>query len=185
MRREVVWFFSFLWSITAFAVDTEVSLYQPMMNAKTQSPAIVAKRVGQCAQQSELIKREDAWRCISENKVFDPCFIQPDGSHLHAVCPTSPWVNQAVEITVSSPLDNKQYQALDMSRTFPWAIELTTGEKCQAIDTREEYDGLPVRYRCDKQTELIGHVQRCEGMWKMLQHASNGVDSVQIARAWF
>lgn len=184
MRREVVWFFTLLWSMTAFAVDTEVNLYRPLTDAANQSPAIAAKKMGLCAQQSELIKREDAWRCVAENKVYDPCFMQP-GSNVNVVCPESPWANQAVQITVSSPLDNKQYQTLDMSRTFPWAIELTSGDKCQAIDTKEEYDGLPIRYRCGKQTELIGHVQRCEGMWKMLQHASNGVDTVQIARAWF
>lgn len=183
MRREVVWFFTLLWSMSVFAADTEVSLYRPLTDATEQSPAIIAKKAGQCIEQSKLIKREDAWRCVAENQVYDPCFVQP--YKMEVICPSSPWAHQAIQIKVAFPLDNKQHQPLDMSRTLPWAIELTSGDKCHAVDSNEQYDGLPVRYRCERQSELIGHVQRCEGMWKMLQHAANGVDTAQIARAWF
>lgn len=44
------------------------------------------------------------------------------------------------------------------SRTYPWAIELTNGEKCQAVESGESYDGLPLRYRCSGQTTLIAAV---------------------------
>ena len=187
MKGEVVLFFAILCSTAVFAEDTELSLYRPLIeSANHQSAVIVAKKIGECSQQSQLIKREDAWRCVAEGKLYDPCFVHPFGSHLEAVCPESPWSNKGIQITVATPLDNKYHEALDMSRTFPWAIELATGEKCQAIDTVEQFDGLPIRYRCDSQSELIGHVQRCEGTWKMLQHAAaNGVDTVQIKRALF
>ncbi len=186
MKREVVLFFAIFGTMPAVAGDTELSLYRPLTETDTH-PAVerVIKKNGQCLTQSERIKREDAWHCEAEGIVYDPCFVAPYGSHLEAICPESPWSHQGVQISVASPLDNSNHQTLDMSRTYPWAIELTNGEKCEAVVTTKEYDGLPVRYRCEKQSELIGHVQRCNSTWKILQHAANGVDTVEIAKAWF
>ncbi len=187
MKGEVILFFAIICSTAVFAEDTELSLYRPLTETTKHLPVVIVdKKSGECSQQSQLIKREDAWRCVAEGKVYDPCFVQPFGSHLDAVCPESPWSSKGIQITVASPLDNKKHETLDMSRTFPWAIELTSGEKCQAIDTGEQFDGLPVRYRCDRNSELLGHVQRCESSWKMLQHvAANGVETAQIKKAWF
>ena len=188
MKREVVCFFValFPWSISIASGDTELSLYRPFTET-TQHPMVVvsAKKLGECSQASKLIKRDDAWHCTAEGNVYDPCFVQPYASKEEAVCPESPWSNKAIQITVASPLDNKNHERLDMSRNFPWALELSSGEKCQVIDTNDQYDGLPVHYRCEKNSELIGHVQRCDSMWKMLQHGSTGVETVQIARVWF
>lgn len=186
MKREVILFFAILWSMTVFAEETELSLYRPMSDVTEHlSIKIAAKASGECVQQSQLIKREDAWRCVAEGKVYDPCFVKPSSGRLDAVCTETPWSNKGTQITVATPLDNKWHQSLDMSRTLPWAIELASGEKCQAIETTAQYDGLPVHYRCDRNSELIGHVQRCDSTWKMLQHAANGVETAQITRAWF
>ena len=186
MRREVICFLAVLWSAPLLAEDTELNFYRPMTEGAEQTPLqIVAYKRGECSMQSQLIKREDAWRCVAEGKTYDPCFVQRFGSHLNAVCSESPWSTQGVQITVANPLDNSQHETLDMSRAYPWAVELINGEKCQAIETSESYDGLPVRYRCEKQATLIGHVQRCENTWKMLQHAANGVETVELKKAWF
>ncbi len=186
MKREVVLFFVILWSMAVFAEDTELNLYRPTTDVTEHLPIeIVAKKSGECFQQSQLIKREDAWRCVAEGNVYDPCFANPAGPSLDAICAEMPWSNKGIQISVATPLENKRHESLDMSRTFPWAMELANGEKCQAIDTTAQYDGLPVRYQCDRNSELIGHVQRCESQWKMLQHAANGVDTVRITRAWF
>lgn len=184
MKREVALFFAILYSMTVFAEDTELSFYRPDVTQQS-TRAIVAKKSGTCTQQSQLIKREDAWRCTAENKTYDPCFVMASNSQSEAVCADSPWSDKVTLITITTPLDNKSHQPLDMSRTFPWAIELADGEKCKAIEATARYDGLPVHYRCDRNSELFGHVQRCEGMWKMLQHATNGVETAKIAKAWF
>lgn len=186
MRREVIGFFAILLTTTLFAEDTELNLYRPLTETTKHVPLLInAKKMGECRQQSQRLKREDAWRCTAEGIVYDPCFVQQYGSHLTAVCPESPWSSKGIQITVASPLDNSQHEILDMSRALPWALELTNGEKCQAIETSEQYDGLPVRYRCNTNTVLIGHVQRCASEWKMLERGSTGVETVQIARAWF
>lgn len=184
MWKEAVWTFALIWPIFGFAEDTILHLYHPL-TPKDPTTVVTAKKFGECWQQSQLIKREDAWRCIADGQIHDPCFVQPYGSHLEALCPESPWAKRGVQITVSSPLDNKQHETLDMSRTYPWAVELTNEEKCQAILTNEQYDNSPVRYHCEKNTVLIGHLQRCTGVWKILQREGNQVNMVKIKKAWF
>ena len=186
MLREVVWIFVVLCSMPVFSTDTELSLYRPLTETTKQLPTVIAdKKSGECWQQSQLIKREDAWRCIAEGHVYDPCFVRRFGTHLEAVCVESPWSSKGVQLSVTTPLNNNQHETLDMSRTFPWAVELTNGQRCQAIESSAQYDGLTVHYRCDENKELIGDLQRCNSAWKILQHTSNGIETVTIARAWF
>ena len=186
MWREVVYFIIVLWSTSLFSTDTELRLYRPM----TQTPNhpqlhIVAKKTGECAEQSHRIKREDAWHCVADNQVYDPCFVQRFGTHLEAVCLYSPWSTKAIQIVVNHPLDETSQETLDMSTTFPWAVELNHGERCYSIESKILYDHLPVRYRCDNEAVLIGHVQRCDPEWKMLQHNAQGISTVEIIKAWF
>lgn len=183
MLRGVLVIFAIFISFCSFAEDTELKLYRPFGD---DTSVVIKERVaGQCIQQSQRIKREDAWRCLAEGKVYDPCFVKTYGSHQEAVCPQSPWVGDSVQINLSSPIDNSQHIVLDMSEAFPWAVELSTGEKCQAVDEGEVYDGLQVHYQCNSQTVLIGKVQRCEAKWSVLQRTPKGVTTALVTKAWF
>ena len=186
MRGTVVVILLMVVSRILCANDTELNLYRPLTET-TKHPflTVLEQKSGKCLKQSQLLVREDAWRCVANGKTYDPCFVQRFGAHLNAICPESPWSSRGVHITVDSPLDNSQHNTLDMSRTLPWAIELTNGEKCKAVESGERYDALPVHYRCDKEAVLIGHVQRCSTTWKILQHNANGVTTVEIDKAWF
>lgn len=186
MQRVIISFFIMLWSVMAFAQDTELKLYRPFEKKPLQAPITITKTLsGQCWQQSTKARREDAWRCLAEGRVYDPCFVKQYSQHKKVICPQSPWVGNSVEITVATALDDSQHESLDMSRAYPWAIELTNGEHCEAVDSNQDYDGLPIRYHCSQQKVLIGHVQRCANTWKILQHGRDGVSTVKIARAWF
>ena len=186
MGREVIGIIATLWSLIGFAGETELKFYQALPeNSDNTSVTIIAKTAGECSQQSQRIKREDAWLCTAEGKTYDPCFEKGFGVSRSVVCFEAPWSNKAMEITLNQPLDASQNQKLDMSSTFPWALELASGEKCTAVDTSAMYDELPIHYRCEGQSELMGPMQRCENTWKMLQHGVDGVKTVQIARAWF
>ena len=186
MCREFILFITLVWPVALFANDTLLQFYRPYTET-THHPAavIVAKKAGECWQQSQRIVREDAWRCSAEGKNYDPCFVKPFGDHLNAICPESPWTANSVQITVNTPLDNSNHATLDMSRGYPWAIELANGVKCQATDSGESYDDLPVRYRCNEQSVLFGHIQRCAVAWKMLQHNASGTSTVVIEKVWF
>lgn len=186
MWRKIKLLIIMVWPILLFAKDTERQLYRPFTETMKHPPAVVyTEKAGECAQQSLLIRREDAWRCIAEGKVYDPCFMKVYGTHHDVICPDFPWSGKSVKITVSTPLDNSQHRTLDMSRTYPWAVELATGEKCQAVDSNEIYDGLPVRYQCENDSKLFGYLQRCATTWKILQHSASGVTTAKIKKAWF
>ncbi len=186
MWRKITWVLALFISAPLFAKETDLRLYRPFTETNQQVPlTLSANLVGQCSAQSALIKRDDAWRCQVDHKIYDPCFVAPFGSHLKALCIASPWSTEGIEITVSMPLDNSLHETLDMSRTYPWGIQLTNGEMCHAILPYAEYDGLPARYLCDGHSTLIGHLQRCQNTWKILQHTLSGVETVAIDRAWF
>lgn len=182
MRVSIVVFCFMVSVIPVFSADTMLHYYTPL--DETQG-AIVSKMQGDCISQSLLIKREDAWRCVAEGQTYDPCFVPRFGSHLEATCVSSPWSNEYIHIRVSAPLDNQAHETIDMSRTYPWAMKLTQGETCLAIDSHKMIDDLPVRYRCEGGAELFGHVQRCHSNWKMLKHSSRGVETVEIENVWF
>lgn len=185
MRVTVVMIFTFFVSMSLQAADTELKLFRPFDNPQV-SLIVRERHEGQCWQQSGHIKREDAWRCMADGKTYDPCFIQQYGSHKQALCPESPWNTSSVQLELPAAVDNTSHVPLDMSQAYPWGIELESGEKCLAIDDGKLFDGLPVRYECDNQTVIFGHMQRCKTQWSILQR--NGIGMVATAiinKAWF
>lgn len=186
MLRVVIALFTALASFHLWSQDTELKLYRPFGESTQQAPIVISHQSsGECWQQSQKVKREDAWRCMADGKIYDPCFVKQFGSHSEAICPQSPWVGSSIKINLKAPVDNSQNEELNMAEAYPWAIELTTGEKCQAIDEGGIYDGLPIRYQCDSSSVLIGHVQRCKAEWSILQKTASGVTTAMVAKAWF
>jgi hypothetical protein len=174
------------WSCLSFAADTLLKLYRPYGATVSQvMPVIKNKLAGTCMSQSRLIIREDAWRCRAKHVIYDPCFVKSTGSQKTVICPQSPWVGDSVQIVLNAPLVKSTFVPLDMSRTLPWGIELITGELCHAINAKEMYDGMPIRYACTHQTILMGYLQRCNPVWRMLGKTVNGVKTIELKRAWF
>lgn len=186
MWRDVVGFYFLFLPMVTMAAETEFRLYRPLTESTDQPEVIItSKTTGACWQQSKRIQREDAWHCIANDTEYDPCFVKPFGSKLQATCIQYPWSTEGIQITVSSALDNTQHILLDMSKVFPWAVVLTNGNTCYAIDSKGLDDGMPIRYRCDEKTVLVGDIQRCNNPWKTLQHDAVGYTTVTIAKAWF
>lgn len=171
-------------SFIAYAEDTVLKLYRPFEGGE-QGVIIKERFKGQCEVQSHLILREDAWRCQVEGKTLDPCFSQTGNNSTTLLCPMSPWTKENIAVTVDKPLNNEGHQALDMSRTFPWAIELVNGEHCHAIESNELYDSMSIRYRCTNQNILLGPIQRCNPLWSTLEKTSNGVVTIDLKKVWF
>lgn len=187
MLRIVLTILMLVISWTLAAQDTQLKLYRPFGDMANQvSPTIVSQMEGECGQQSKRIKREDAWRCNAAGKIFDPCFVKEYGSYQEVICPQSPWLAKSVLLHLTSKLDNALHVKLDLSQTYPWALELVTGEHCQAIDEDLLVDQIPVRYRCDSQAILIGSLQRCKTQWSILQRQNQGQNVMAtINKAWF
>jgi len=179
--------FILLLSNIAFAAEeTQLEFYRPFGNESEYQLVVGRHMVGECSQQSLHIKREDAWRCQAEGKTYDPCFMKEYGDHKAVICPQSPWNTTSVQIDLPRAADNSQHESLDMSQTYPWAVELDSGEKCQAIDEGRVFDGMPIHYQCDSQTVLLGHLQRCKTQWSILKQDVRGqINRVLIEKAWF
>lgn len=176
----------FFCSFAALADDTVLKLYRPYGEATEQShPVIKKKLIGHCDAQSQLILREDAWRCQAEGSVYDPCFAKIGASSKEVICPQSPWIGDSTAITVTKPLNNAQHSTLDMSTAYPWAIELSNGARCQAVETTDFFDNMPIRYQCANEAVLIGFLQRCKTVWSMLKKNNTGVETVDFKKVWF
>lgn len=186
MLRKVLCISLFFYSYVVAADETVLRLYRPFGDVTEQaSPQVKEKIYGECYSQSQLIVREDAWRCSAKGHVYDPCFVKSGPNRTEALCPQSPWSGESVLITVTQPLNNENNKTLDMSRTYPWGIELTNGEHCHAINSGKIYDEMPVRYRCTNKNYLVGHLQRCKSTWSMLEKTPQGVVTVELSKAWF
>lgn len=184
MQQRVILILLFFCSVAATAEDTVLKLYRPFNN--NQNAGAATEQVqGRCDRQSQLIQREDAWRCEAKGLSFDPCFVGMETKPMSAVCILSPWDKNRVQINVSSPLNNEDHRPLDMSRSLPWAIELINGERCQATEPNQNFDSMPIVYRCNDTSFLFGRIQRCNPVWSMLQKTSSGVITAKFKKVWF
>lgn len=185
MKQRVLLIALLFYSFSTLAGDTVLKLYRPLEGGE-QGALVIKKQVkGRCDAQSHLIFREDAWRCLAHGKILDPCFLKAGSKDKTLLCPTSPWSSETVAVHVHDPLNNEEHQILDMSRTFPWAIELVNGERCQAVEPGEHYDAMPIRYRCTNQNLLLGPIQRCNPVWSTLEKTANGVLTMDLKKVWF
>lgn len=185
MKAGVLLVLGIFYSISGMAQDTILKLYRPFGDEEVLKPVIIKKLKGQCEMQSKLIAREDAWRCQVDEQVFDPCFVKSGPKETDLLCPTSPWSRDNVQIQVAAPLNNEAHQTLDMSRTFPWAIELVNGAHCLAVDQGGIYDSMPIRYHCSSNAVLFGSIQRCNPVWSILEKRSEEVVTSDLKKAWF
>lgn len=187
MIRQVIMIFLLIGSFSLHANETDLKFYRPYGGSDDQSSVVIKETLqGNCWQQSKRIKREDAWRCVAGTKTYDPCFIKQYSTHKEAICTQSPWSSESVQINLPESVDSSHHTPLDVSQAYPWAIELTSGEKCQVVDAGKVHEGLPIRYQCDNQNVLFGHLQRCKATWTILERKGDGkVETVAVSKAWF
>lgn len=187
MHRSAVVILLIFSPALSFAEDTVLNLYRPFSETTKHVPVLIeANQKGYCEQQSQRIKREDAWHCVADDsQTYDPCFSKLFGSNTSVVCPVSPWLGNAVQITLEKPLDNRHQESLDMSRTLPWAVELQNGERCLSVESNQHYDGLQVHYQCAADVALLGDAHRCSPEWTILKHDASGISMASLSAAWF
>lgn len=174
-----LFYFLLMCPLLGYAQPTELNFYRPAINHNLVSIK------GNCLQQSERVKREDAWRCVAEGKTYDPCLAKTAGIQSQVICPLSPWGSKGIEISVQQPLNYQDHQPLDMSRGFPWAVELVNGERCMAVDPGKMVEELPLRYQCDHGVVLLGTISRCTPTWKITRRSGNEISEGVISRVWF
>lgn len=187
MIRHILLFLLCVYPLISFENPTQLKLYRPYGEVDSSNkPEIIASLKGECFRQSSRIIREDAWRCVADEELHDPCFQRQLGKITEVLCVESPWIKKAIQLKTAQALKNTHHQRLDRAMTLPWALVLSSGVQCVAIDSTEEIEGQPIHYRCSDQSLLFGVVQRCQEEWTILQQARSGqVSTAVIQDAWF
>ena len=187
--------------------STTVQFYRPFEEpVEGQVKLNISKMLkGECHQHSKLDHRSDAWQCQADNQTFDPCFIKSYVKPELAMCVMAPWKSEVVVIDLKAqakpPKSKKNnLDSLDMSVDDPWAIRLLDGTYCLKTSQGQDGDidnipqpsslihGQRIKYTCNNGSFLLGHIQRCELIWKILwlpSRQSNEMKMTEIGTAWY
>lgn len=169
-------------SPTAPAVETQVLLYNAFSEAPAQlTLAPQESLTGECLTHSKLSPREDAWRCISGNRLFDPCYVRTYVKRNEVICPLAPWKVAGTVLTIGRELP-QPFVAINAYSQVPWAVELMSGKTCLQINENGK-----IQYRCDSYGIVEATVHRCKGLWNFIVQSPNEVftQTEQIAKAYY
>jgi hypothetical protein len=111
---------------------------------------VTSHRRGSCYSGSLADQHKDAWRCISGNYLYDPCFSS--AKHRKVVlCPDVPRIKTAVEIRLTRKLPEKMANSGHIYLGAPWLMQLVNGLKCEiGTGANSIVDGLVSYYYCGK-----------------------------------
>ncbi|MCW2685361.1 MAG: afsK7, partial [Mycobacterium sp.] len=123
---------------------------------------------GHCWTSSETTPRHDAWRCMTGNYIYDPCFSSPRTATL-VLCPVEPWRNRGVKMRLTRALPGAMANHGSLTvRNQPWALELYDGRKCVlAGGASSILEGRRLNYFCQHggSTGLWGFPDRGTQPW--------------------
>lgn len=137
---------------------------------------------GGCTE-SNLLLRQDAWRCFTnDNGVADPCFGLDTG--LGLMCPAAPW---STVWTLISAEGNSGNTDPPTTKGPPWGVEIASGVRCiQASGATGIISGLRGSYYCPDDSWLYGDPTRGSTWHIKLSSKSNGpLHTVALRKVWF
>lgn len=175
----------------AAGTHTKASVYTPFASSGTPTVHVASTVRGHCWTGSLAAARSDAWRCLSGNLIYDPCFSSPTAPGI-VLCPASgPWSRRAIEIKLTAQLPTKYANPGEPSTTgLPWALVTTSGWKCR-LDTgaTSVVRGRRANYACTGINDwLWGAPSRRSEPWKIFvapASANKLKRTVGIRSAWF
>jgi hypothetical protein len=155
--------------------QTEVRTFVPF---DSQGRLDTALRVegsmsGSCWVGSLVTSRPDAWRCMSDSRILDPCFEDTTSRTADLACVSDPQGGGVTVLTLTetSPEEYRNKGAVP-GEDDVWAFSLATGEIC----TRSTGAGPPpigdlyARYYCGGEpgTTVYGEIDKTSERWKVL-----------------
>lgn len=147
---------------------TSTSMYTPTFtpNLTSESTQVIVfhpkgmptqERTGSCWSTSNVINRVDAWRCITDNSIYDPCFSTPGNSQA-VICNTSPLSDSTgfkLNLTESLPARGPVSPVKSA-----WAFELADGTNCSFVGgATAAFEGKRVNYSCSDGWYILGELQ--------------------------
>ena len=160
------------------------------------TPAVPSEqRQGSCWTNSLSVPREDVWRCMVNDQIFDPCYLADDGQTI--VCGSVPGREGAgFGLQLTEPLPEPDVPA--DAPASGYMLELADRTQCVfASGATLVFDGKRLNYQClgpsqDEMVVVIGDLQAGE-VWKaekaILDHNEEGFfiresEWVEIRTVW-
>jgi hypothetical protein len=137
--------------------NTEVIQYAP--------PEILPKNIknGSCWTNSLATSRSDAWRCLDDNFILDPCFSLSQSGKV--ICPNNPAKeNDAIVLKLDKPLPEPDIE-YNFIRPYQgaWYVELRDGSFCLWIVGASAFVGDErANYLCESGGYLMGELREGE-----------------------
>ena len=140
------------------------------------------ERSGSCWSSSAVLDREDAWRCMAGDDIYDPCFSM-EGDGQAVICDTN-------------PLDESKGFKLNLTASLPphgtiapeksaWVFELPDGTDCSFMGgATAAFDGQRVNYSCSDGWFILGELQEGQ-VWtaqkvRLSSDLSSVVESIRV-----
>ena len=129
---------------------------------------VAAHETGICEPGSDALSSA-VYRCFSSHRVLDPCWRDHRRPKpLTVICLLTPWANGVIQLTLKT--NPGPTTGTSATRGEPWGIELTTGERCIALQGAHDTvnhngGGVPIDYSCGGTLVLLRGVDRSSATW--------------------
>ncbi|TWP38508.1 hypothetical protein [Leekyejoonella antrihumi] len=137
---------------------------------------------GYCWTGSIALVAPNAYRCMADNDIFDPCFTSAKvrGS---VICADTPW-ESGTRLVLNKALPSSG----NTGSTQPgWAMRLANGSRCVALTgTISFVDNVPMRYGCGAGGGQAGDLQQRGTHWSvdyLAPHAA-ALTRVDVTTVW-
>ncbi|MBV8067638.1 MAG: hypothetical protein JO113_06655 [Candidatus Eremiobacteraeota bacterium] len=150
------------------SVPTKIVIFAPWSSSGLRAGFSVASRAkGTCWSHSIATNRADAWRCMTGNDIYDPCFAGSPQKSVVA-CPEEPFSRNVVLLHDTKALDGRP-SWLGHSvqpKGEPWALRLINGDTCVfETGATDVIGGKRMNYACVKSGWIVGFVNRSTKSW--------------------
>lgn len=169
---------------------TSIHVYTPISSAGSVAAGIRIGRTttGDCSSDSEASMRGDAYRCMTSNAVYDPCFAAQTYSVHYVLCPRYAPDAKVVRINLATQLGPGSASG-DPTRFAPWAVQTTSGKWCTLFTGASSLlAGMRISYGCDDDGVLLGDPRRKTKIWTIFYASSYKASQyrpVALRSAWW
>jgi hypothetical protein len=174
------------------SAGTTEHIFSPFNGGSPATGLQIAKTIrGSCWTGSEGTARSDAWRCMSGNYIYDPCFSDHSGTaQSYVICAGSPFSRKVLRFVLTKALPYKySNKDGDPTRFIPWAVRLSSGATCVNIQgATGAIAGMRIGYSCSNKGVLVGSPKRSGAMWHIFfapRYGSSNLTLVPIPQAWW
>jgi hypothetical protein len=173
---------------------TSVVVFRPFAGDGSLKASIKVDETssGSCFTSSLASRRSDAWRCMVDREVYDPCFSDPSGAATFVVCPAfgnPPRVVDRIDLTAGLPQPtNTAEPGTTSGRPFVLLARPYAGYCDLLTGASGTVQGKRVNYDCGRGGSLVGKLDRSSARWtgKLLTEGDNPtLYTVRVAIAWF